>query len=486
MKRNFKLLALLLSAVLLAGCSPDDDGPEGQQGEEQQGGQQGENQPDFLLTVTPDDFSFDGLEYITQDDDTKFVVKNLMSSEVTITVESSAQMWLKIAKQGEIASASLTVSANTEMDVYLSLKLNDTGLPRQGTISVTRDSSVKKIVVKQGFVEIASPDAFSFSGTSHTMQGESTKFTVPPLPNKEVSVTVESSAQTWLKIAKQGETASTSLTVPADTEMDIYLSLMHNNTGSPRQGKVVVTYGTSVKEIVVKQAFNNYSYKVGDHYPDPDAAIGIVFWLDTTAQGYNAATQSGPSGKIVSLDEPSNSLSWGPWVGAAGGATSYFDGRDNMVAVKSIDNTFSDYPAFAWVDQKNGVAGATTYASGAKGIWYLPAVAELQYLLCAAAGQPYETWRFSGSDNDSSYCPSFNPISWSRVDLSGFNAQLTSAGGVAFIADRYWSSIDNTAARYRSSTGDAPNGAWVVHFGDGSTSSHWEIHGYWVRCVMEF
>ena len=229
-------------------------------------------------------------------------------------------------------------------------------------------------------------------------------------------------------------------------------------------------------------------YKVGDYYPDPKAvysdgvlksgtaAIGIVYWLDTAAPGYKSATKGGPSGKIVSLDE-GNFLAWGPY-GVEIGATSLTDGLANMAAVKRIDNTFSAYPAFAWVDQKNGVAGATTYASGDKGKWYLPAVAELQYLLCAAVGKPYETWGFQGGDDSGiySYLPSFNQEA-NRIDLSSFNAKLTSEGVLPFSADGYW-----------SSTEDNTSGAWLMDFYNGNTANYFSktYNGIRVRCVREF
>ena len=231
---------------------------------------------------------------------------------------------------------------------------------------------------------------------------------------------------------------------------------------------------------------NQHFYKVGDYYPDPaavynngvlqsgTAAIGIVYWLNPDAPGYDAATKSGTSGKIVSLDEPSNSLSWGAR-GVATGATSYFDGLANMAVVKKKDNTFSAYPAFAWADQKNGAGGTTNYASGAKEIWYLPAVAELQYLLCAVAGKPCETWGFPGSDNDHDY-PSFNPRWGVTIDLSGFNNKLISAGGVPFSASYYWISAE-----------DGITYAWQASFNNGNTNNGAsKTFNSKARCLMQF
>ena len=302
-----------------------------------------------------------------------------------------------------------------------------------------------------------SPNMLSFGGLEHITQVDDAKFTVKNRMSSEITVTVASDARAWLKIAKQGEAASESLTVSANTKMDIYLNLTRNNTGLLRQGTITVADGSMAKEVIVKQAG---AYKVGDYYPDPLAvyndgvlrsgreAIGIVYWLDAAAPDYNDVAQSGLSGKIVSLDE-GTSLVWSlSDVGT--NATSKIDGLANMEVIKGGDNTFGAYPAFAWVDQKNGVAGTAIYASGDKGIWYLPAWMELIELY----------------------------VAYDAYIKDYFNAVLTSAGGMPFVDDIYWSSTDVGIL--------ASGNAYYTNFERGGTYSTIKSYGGSVRCVMEF
>ncbi len=116
---------------------------------------------------------------------------------------------------------------------------------------------------------------------------------------------------------------------------------------------------------------NMVPYAVGDTYPKGAVGNdiqGVVFFIEN----------GGFSGKIVSLDEKA-SIAWGPQqIGT--NATSESDGLANMAAVKTIDSDFSDYPAFEWVDDLNSTANNTTYESGDKEKWYLPAVSELKLI----------------------------------------------------------------------------------------------------------
>jgi len=222
-------------------------------------------------------------------------------------------------------------------------------------------------------------------------------------------------------------------------------------------------------------------YNVGDYYPDPEAvyrdgvlqsgtaAIGIVYWLRSPSK----YSRYGSSGRIVSLDEAPDYLRWGS--SGETGATYSGYGLANMVAVKSIDNTFSTYPVFAWVDQKNGAAGTTAYVPGATGIWYLPAVGELQQLLCFAAFRSGEEWGFLTIDDNKVWYPSFNPTWDSEIDLLRLNARLTSAGGTALDASTYW-----------SSSGNYVNSAWGVSFSSGYTYVYNKTSEFKARCIMMF
>lgn len=143
-------------------------------------------------------------------------------------------------------------------------------------------------------------------------------------------------------------------------------------------------------------------YKVGDYYPDPTnsgTAIGIVFWLDPSAWGYDDGSSSGGVvtgyfGKIVSSESPSG-MSWGPY-NIVTGAISDTDGLWNMAIITAIMNWKTDYPIFAWVDSKN--ASGTTYSSGLTGIWYLPAKDELATLRNSNLVS-FPNYRWSSTEN---------------------------------------------------------------------------------------
>lgn len=191
-------------------------------------------------------------------------------------------------------------------------------------------------------------------------------------------------------------------------------------------------------------------YKVGDYYPDPtnsSTAIGVVFWLDPAAWGYDSSgTPTGYFGKIVGLQEKM-SVAWSS-VYSITGATNTSNGRENMATIHTLANDFSGYPAFKWIhDEMNG-GGTTNYYSNpnAKGVWYLPAIDEL----------------------------------WALYQVKAtVNTGLTSAGGTVLDGCDYRSSSENDNAT-----------AWLINFVGGSTSDFDKIYAYSsiyrARCVLAF
>ena len=177
-------------------------------------------------------------------------------------------------------------------------------------------------------------------------------------------------------------------------------------------------------------------YQVGDPYPDAENPIGIVF---ETSNG-------GRDGKIVSLDE--TQLKWSEKL-IVTGATDPLNGRKNMntiaTYIASNSETWSVYPAFAWVHGKNDAT--TDYSDpDAKGVWYLPAIDELDVLFLVY-----------------------------NKDRESFNGSLTTAGGVLLSNPRYWSSSEATSG-----------GAWFVPFGSGfRITTGKNVQGR-VRCVSAF
>lgn len=172
----------------------------------------------------------------------------------------------------------------------------------------------------------------------------------------------------------------------------------------------------------------NRTYALGDAYPHPALAIGVVYEI----------SNGGKNGKIVSLDEKNNR--WGN-----DGVTTATDGANGLVNMRAIFNispTFASYESFAWVHAKNNV-GETYSNPIAKGVWYLPARNELSVL-------------YNVKNN--------------------INTGLTSIGGTNLSATWYWSSTER-----------APQHASAVNFSDGNNNiAFHKGYDYVVRAIMAF
>ncbi len=187
-----------------------------------------------------------------------------------------------------------------------------------------------------------------------------------------------------------------------------------------------------------------YGANVGDYYfkdgtisPDSRLAtqanpiVGIVFEV----------TQNGEHGKVVSIDETSDI--WSPNFENVPGAKSESDGLMNMADVLKQDNSLKTFPAFAWVHRKNGKD--ITYESGKKGIWYLPAVDELQALSKAAKAVNKKIKKVSGA----------TPLQYEKGGTRDLTTQMLNNDANAPI---YWSSteydgINHIAHYYRLGVG---------------------------------
>ena len=156
------------------------------------------------------------------------------------------------------------------------------------------------------------------------------------------------------------------------------------------------------------------SYSVGDYFPDPN----VVYSNGNLVSGYPAVgvvyeiSDGGSHGRIMSLELGGST--WGAQV--VTGATSETDGLANIFAVANyIENnntyTWADFSGYAFVNAKN--PENTIYTSGAKGIWFFPALEELRTLR-------------------NSY---FN---------NSLAAKLTTAGGMNFGSYDHWSSTESS------------------------------------------
>lgn len=201
-------------------------------------------------------------------------------------------------------------------------------------------------------------------------------------------------------------------------------------------------------------------YKVGDYYPDPTAvynggslvsgtaAIGIVFWVDPADSRH---------GKIVGLKEFTGVWADNSFWNKQTDATDRDNGLNNMQTIAGYigttvnDASWSNFPAFNWVHSMNDT-NEDYSDTDAKGVWYLPALNELQE-----------------SDPNSLY----NAYA---VDKAGFNLKLTSVGGTALSSNWYWSSLEY--GNY---------GAWFVDFNDGGSGGSEKLSfNVRARCVLSF
>ncbi len=173
------------------------------------------------------------------------------------------------------------------------------------------------------------------------------------------------------------------------------------------------------------------------------AGIGAYYYIAGVKAGvvFRPKTDDA-NGLVVSLDE-SAFLQWST-ENVFTGATADWDGLANMKVIAER-NAWNAYPAFKWAHEKN--PAGTTYTSGDKGKWYLPAVYELSWILY----------------------PVYN------TDRAAFNGKLTGASGTVLSDSWYWSSTESVTNR-----------AWNVHFSDGITLIHSKDYHRWIRAVLAF
>ncbi len=192
-------------------------------------------------------------------------------------------------------------------------------------------------------------------------------------------------------------------------------------------------------------------YAVGELWPSSDAPEGVVFWLDSSDGDYDPVMKKGTKGKIMSLDEIQ--LTWGPQ--SLTGATDMNDGAVNMTLVEDLG--IAGYPAFKWCADKGGK-------------WYLPALNELEFILCSFNGKPAVTW-----DINSEGMPSWSPDTAAQ---NAFNATLGDAGGDPLNKNNYyWTSTENAGNT---------DFAIYVEFADGWTTVSQKTDNMYVRAVAVF
>lgn len=186
-----------------------------------------------------------------------------------------------------------------------------------------------------------------------------------------------------------------------------------------------------------------YTYKIGDYYPNPnvdlsdpaqkEGIMGVVFKIDPASSNDGGVT--GTAGLIVSLQEEDtkvNAMENGVRWGAVGitGANDRHDGRKNTESMKKLirggSRNWYEFPAYYWV--VNVVNGGNP-----DGMWYLPAISELQYLYCAFNGATPVDWEIGKEGAPAT----------DMTARAAFNKILTDAGGKVLSDDLtgfYWTS----------------------------------------------
>lgn len=211
----------------------------------------------------------------------------------------------------------------------------------------------------------------------------------------------------------------------------------YNYTVTISKTKIDITIGNITdwtgKDDPAATGTANVVYELGNYYPDPDVDLtkpaeiakitGIVYWVDSDQK----------HGRVISVDEVS--VKWSSLTESLTGLSSD-NGLINMNIIYNLHNTFAQYPAFDWVHSKNP-AGTTYSDPSAKGIWYLPAVGEMN------------KW---GS-------PSF----WTQYDLgrAAFNQKLTDIGAPVI------NDVNNTSSLYWTSSQHSSTNAYPVRMTTG-------------------
>lgn len=153
-------------------------------------------------------------------------------------------------------------------------------------------------------------------------------------------------------------------------------------------------------------------YNVGDVYPYKGTSVGIVFYTEN----------NGKNGKVVSLDERT-AIRWADAIYTLP-VTDVGNGRKNMQTIANYiaanNKSWSNFPAFEWIHGKN--ATNTDYSNNnATGVWYMPAVSELQYFYCAINDKTPEIWNYLSD-------PSWG-YGQNTAAIEAFNQKLISSDG---------------------------------------------------------
>lgn len=319
-------------------------------------------------------------------------------------------------------------------------------------VEVTRESNVPLFVDADFTVTLAGvlPDAaLNWSGDL-TGTGTAADIVMHKVEGMPYTYRALVPAQT---LATNSKVAFVQTTTDKEIDME-YLGVKSTSLTAKNAHKYSVVLGWGIDP--------DHEYAVGDVYPHTGPIVGIVFWLDNPSNGKSK------HGKVVSLQEEKD-LAWADNTDCTN-VNNTTNGLVNMQLMTQYvydnDKSWVNFPAFAWVHNLNN-ASENYSNSNVTGVWYLPAKDELQYLYCVWNGESPATW--------SDYVPSWNPDIEAR---KLFNRKLTAAGGTEL--GIYW---------YQSSSECNSQTSWYVDFANGPTSadikSNFSIR-FKTRCILAF
>ncbi len=264
--------------------------------------------------------------------------------------QSSEDSWVELSQSEGVASEEIT------LDVVVA---PNTGNSRSARIKLIAEDEEITLVVTQtegGQINFISNqnDAINYIGG---------KIEIVFKINKGWTAHV-SEGSAWSYISPTSGMAGESLRIIATFEP--------NTKTQERKTKITIACdgAEEIVEIVQSAMPSENAYFIGDLYPNAEAPIGVVFYIDPKGDG----------GKIVSFEQFDEF--WGP-EGVLTGANSLDDGLYNMSKIFEIENYQEDYAGFHKVHQMNVNAGidVNNYKSGQKNVWYFAAQNELLELL---------------------------------------------------------------------------------------------------------
>jgi hypothetical protein len=242
---------------------------------------------------------------------------------------------------------------------------------------------------------------------------------------------------------------------------DVIITAASNPTRTPRSARLYIAAGNRFERVLVTQEGSLHVF--GEPYPDAENPIGIIYKV----------SGGGEHGVIISLDQLS-ATTWGP-LDDMTHTTNFIDGKANTRAIiaahESDPNFATNYPAFAWVHEKNG--------GNLDGEWYIPSFWETFEMYNFFVGNV--AYVIPGGTPPMLHLQLPRPAH-NLTLRDEFNNNITAVGGDAldYTANVYWTSSEASILH-----------AMTVSFFNGMDYMHTSINQgkngqYFVRAIRKF